>query len=702
MTTPKANLKRIRTNCRACGHAGCGAFVTVEDGKAIKIEPDKEHPISKGYMCRKARGFMQDMQYHPDRLKYPQKRIGERGENKWERISWDEALDTIANKLNLIKAESGPEAVVFGHGTGRSHHRFIYRLANLFGTPNVLANGHICYLPRLAVSKQLGIPVPIVDYDNHPKCIMSWGSNTINSHADEYIGVNLALNLKRNPKYIVVDPQPTQLAKKADLWLQLRPGTDVALALSMMHVMVKEDLYDHDFIENYSLGFDKFVERLEEYPPEVAEKITWVPKEKIIEAARLFATIKPAALQWGVGIEHNVNCANSDRSLIYMTALTGNLDEPGGNVLFGPPPGLPRMEFCGQNFHDSVDKMLGGTKYRLAASINRISPHVVWDAIEHADPYQVRALLIFGSNPMLARENTTRVKRCLEKVEFLVMADIFPTPSTALADIVLPAATWLEFNNIADYWKSHGYIFARPKIVEPLGEARGDVEIFNALGKRMGFEEEFWDEYEESLDYILAPAGVTWEEFKDIPYLCNKPRYRKYETEPFKSPSGKFEFYIQQNADWGYDPLPGHIEPPENPYREKEFLEKYPLILTTGARVQEYFGSEHRQSKILRKSHPHPLLHINPGTARERDIEDGDWVYIESPRGKVRHKAKYVEDLDPRVVAAEFGWWYPEQPAPEYGYRDCNINLLTDDLNVGPESGATNLKGLMCQVSRTA
>ena len=690
----------VHTNCRACGHAGCGVFVTLENGKAVNIRGDMDHPISKGYLCRKARGFIADIQYHKDRLLYPKKRVGERGEGKWERISWDEALGTIAEKFNQIKAENGPESVIFGHGTGRSHHRFVYRVANMFGSPNVLANGHVCYLPRLAVAKQLGMSVPIVDYDNHPECIMSWGSNTIKSNPDEYIGVNLGLNLKRKPRYIVVDPQRTQLAEKADIWLQLRPGTDVALAMAMMHVMVKEDLYDRHFVENYTAGFDEFCERLEQYPPEVGEEISWVPKEKIIEAARLFAQIKPAAIQWGVGIEHGVNCSNSDRVLIYMSALTGNLDAPGGNVMFGPPPGLPRMEFCGNQFLDSIDKMLGGTRYRLAASINRITPHVIWDAIETGEPYPVRAMIIMGSNPLVVRANTSRVYAALKKIEFLVVADIFPTPTTELADIVLPAKTWIEFDNIADYWKSHGYIFPRPKIVDAPGEAMADVEILNELGKKLGFEDSFWENYEESLDYILAPAGVTWEQFKEMDYLRNEPSYRKYETEGFKSKSGKLDFYIQQNKDWGYDPLPFHQEPPESPAREPEFLEKFPLVLTTGTRVQEYFGSEHRQSPLLRKTHPDPLLTIHPDTAAARNIEHGDWVYIESPRGKVKHKAKVSDGIDPRVVAAEFAWWYPERAAPDYGFRECNINFLTDDLNVGPESGSTNLKGLMCEVSK--
>ena len=310
-----------------------------------------------------------------------------------------------------------------------------------------------------------------------------------------YIGINLGLNLKRKPKYIVVDPQRTDLAKKADIHLQLRPGTDVALSMAMMHVMVKEALDDKHFVQHYTTGFEQFRERLEAYSPEVAAEISWVPKELIIKAARLFASIKPAAIQWGVGIEHGVNCANSDRTLIYVVALTGNLDVPGGNVMFGPPPELPCMEFCGQNFHSNIDRMLGVSRYRLAASINRITPHVIWDAIETGEPYPMRAMMINGSNPLAVRVNTAHVYEALQNIGFLVVADIFPTPTTELADIVLPAKTWLEFDNIADHWKSHGYLFPRPKILKVPGEALADVEMLNELGKKLGFADQFWDSY---------------------------------------------------------------------------------------------------------------------------------------------------------------------------------------------------------------
>jgi anaerobic selenocysteine-containing dehydrogenase len=676
-------------------------YVSVENGVPVNILPDREHPISKGYSCKKARASLELLQ-HPDRLLYPMQRIGARGEGKWRRLSWDDALTVIAERLNRIKAESGAESVVFGHGTGRDFHRFVYRVSNLFGSPNVLTPGHMCYLPRIAVCKALGMEIPLCDYDGQPECVVAWGSNHLISNPDEGKGINLARALSRGAKLIVIDPRRTLLAQKADLWLQLRPGTDSALALGMLRVIVDEGLYDRAFVEQYTTGFDALCERLAEYPLDVVERITWVPAEKIAAAARLYANTKPAALQWGVGIEQNLNCIDADRALVYLVALTGNLDVPGGNVVFGLPPGMPRAEF---SLFDALPasqraKMLGGNTYRLAATIGRITPHAVWDAVESGRPYPVRALVVFASNTLTARENARRVHEILrDRLEFFVATDIFRTPTTELADIVLPAAHWLENDNIAEYWKVHGYIFPRNKVIEPAGEARSDHVILNELGRKLGFEDRFWERYEDSLDYILERAGVTWEQFRDMPWLRTEPSYRKYEREGFRSASGKLDFFLQQYDAWGYDPLPKFIEPPESPAREAEFTARYPLILTTGMRIFNFFGSEHRQSSLLRKTHPDPLVEMHPETAAERDIADGDWVRIQSPRGEVRMRARVWDGIDRRVVAAEFGWWFPEKGPPDFGWSESNINILTDDgPPLDPGMGATNLKALMCQI----
>lgn len=695
--------ERIRTTCRACGHGGCGVYVELEGGRPVKITGDVAHPISKGYTCIKAHAAI-EVQEHPDRLKYPQERIGKRGEGKWRRLSWDEALEKTARRLNQIKAESGAESVVFGHGTGRDFHRFLYRVSNLFGSPNILTPGHMCYLPRIAICKALGMEIPMCDYDGHPQCVLVWGSNHLISNPDENKGINLGRSIRRGAKLIVIDPRENELTRMADLWLRLRPGTDAALALGMLHVLVKEGLYDREFVERYTTGFEALCDRLEQYTPEIVEGITWVPAAQIVEAARLYANIKPAALQWGVGVEQNLNCIDADRALIYLVALTGNLDVPGGNVIFGLPPGVPRAQF---SLFDELPesqrkKLLGGEKYRLGATINRITPHVVWDAIETGEPYPVRALVVFASNTLTARENASRVHAVLrDRIEFFVATDLFPTPATELADIVLPAAHWLENDNVADYWKVHGYLFPRNKVLEPVGEARSDHVILNDLGRRLGFGDRFWERYEDSLDYMLEPAGVTWNEFRKMPWLRSEPVYRKHELHGFQSASGKLDFYLQQYADWGYDPLPGYVEPPESPARESEFVSQYPLVLTTGNRVMNYFGSEFRQSSALRKSHPDPLVEMHPDTAAARGISDGDWVKIRSPRGEIRMRAKVKNGIDPRVVAAEFGWWFPEYGPPDYGWNESNINVLTDDAPpLDPGMGATNLKGLMCQIMK--
>ena len=694
--------ERVRTVCRACGHGGCGAWVTVKNGRVVRAEGDRSHPISKGYFCNKGRKAV-EMQYHPDRLKYPMRRVGSRGGGMWERLTWDEALTYVADRLNEIKAESGAESVVFGHGTGRDFHRFVYRVSNLFGSPNVLTPGHMCYLPRVAMSKLLGMDIPMVDYDHRPRCVLNWGSNHLISNPDENKGINLAQTLRDGAKLIVVDPRRTRLAKKADLFLQIRPATDSALAMGMMNVIVAEGLYDHEFVEKYTTGFDRLKERLERFPPERVEEITWVPKNLMIDAARLYATTNPAALQWGVGVEQNINCVDADRALIYLVALTGNLDVPGGNVIFGLPPGLPRSKFSlfDRLSPEQEAKILGGDRYKLAATINRITPHVVWDAIETGEPYPVRSLVVFASNTLTARENAGRVYDALKKLDFFVTADIFPTPTTELSDVVLPAATWFEHDNIAEYWKVHGYVFPRVTVVEPEAEARPDHIILNDLGRKLGFEDEFWDDYEDSLDHILEPVGVSWAQFREMPFLRSEPEFRKYEQEGFRSASGKLDFYLQQYADWGYDPLPDFVEPPESPAREQDFVNQYPLILITGHRIFNFFGSEHRQQGSLRDTHPDPRVEIHPETAAGEGIADGDWVNIATPRGRARLRAELTEDIDPRVVSAEFGWWFPERHTPDFGWRESNINMVTDDAPpLDPGMGATNLKGLMCRLEK--
>ena len=689
----------VKSHCRMC-HGGCGVLVYTKNGKVAKIAGDPGCPINNGTLCSKGIASVQ-LAYHPDRLTYPVRRVGAKGSGKWERVSWDEALDTIAERILLYKEKHGAESIVMGYGTGRENEAVIYRFSNLLGTPNVLTAGHFCYGPRIATSIITCGTNPIVDYENHPKCIMVWGNNLVISNPDCYKGESFSVSLDAGAKLIVVDPRLTRIAARADIWLQLRPGTDTALALGILNVIVNEELYDKDFVENYVYGWEPFVERVNKYPLNKVEEITWVSKEDIQQAARLFATTKPAAVQWGVAIEQQINCADNNRVLMALMGITGNIDVPGGQVLFK----TPNIRNVGQfGAHkklpkEQVGKRLGGERFRLAGKFAIINPKCVWDAILEEKPYPVKMLFFISSNPVMTRANAKEVYQALKKVEFMAVSDFFLTPTAELADIVLPAATWLEMDYIGDFWKRHGYILPRRKVVQ-IGKCRSDHEMLNDLAHRVGQGEYWWDNFEGGLDYILEPMGIKWQDFKKMEHIRGEVKYKKYKEEGFSTPTKKFELYSTLLEKWGYDPLPKFREAPESPVSSPELYKQYPYILITGARSPGFFHTENRQVPWLRELHKDPIVEIHPETAKKEGINEGDWVVIESPRGKVKQRVKIFAGIDPRIVAAQHAWWFPERKDPGHGWDESNINILTDNAYEGcdPAMGATNVRTLLCKI----
>jgi len=688
----------IRSNCRTC-HGGCGVLVHLKDGHITKIEGDPDFPTNRGTMCSKGLATLQ-LVYHPDRIKYPLKRAGSKGEGRWQRITWDEALDTIARKLKQVQRDYGSESIALGQGTAREYDAFLSRFANLLGTPNVFGAGHMCYLPRLGAALITCGNLPVCDYESNPACVMVWGSNIVWTNPDEYTGENLSRVLSQGAKLIVVDPRLTYLAGRADIWLQLRPGTDTALALAMANVIVNEELYDREFVDKYIYGWDKFVERVQEYPPDKVEPITWVPADKIRQAARLYARTRPACIQWGVAIEQTINSIDNNRILIDLMAITGNLDAPGSNAFFVPPLMRTMSQFT---FYEKLPpeqkrKMLGGDRYKLARRMRLVTPKMIWDAVLTGKPYPIKAILIHGSNPVITRANASEVYRALSQVEFLVVADFFLTPTAELADIVLPAATWLESECIGGHFFRHGYIFPRKKIVQ-IGECWPDHQILNELGKRLG-QKEWGSTVDADLDLILEPSGLNWQQVRERSYLRGEMEYRKYERKGFSTPTGKVELYSTVFDEWGYDPLPQYREIPESPISTPELASEYPYILITGARSPVFFHSEHRMIPWLREIHPDPIVEIHPDTARKHGISNGDWVFIESPRGRIKQRAKLTAGINPMVVAAEHGWWFPEIKSPDHGWQESNVNLLTDNNPEGYDvaMGSTNLRVLLCKI----
>jgi anaerobic selenocysteine-containing dehydrogenase len=693
--------KIYKSACRTC-HGGCGVLVHVEDGKVVKVKGDPESPLNKGKLCPKGAASVENL-YHPDRLKHPLKRAGKRGEGKWDRISWDEALDTIVSKINEIKDSHGIESVGIGMGTGRHHFMHVLRFANALGTPNWCEPGTAqCFVPRILTGIMTYGDLPICDYygDVNPACVLVWGHNPTESGPDGELQFTIKECIKKGTKLIVVDPRQTDLARKADVWLQVRPGTDDALALSMMNVIIGEELYDKEFVEKWTVGFDQLAQRVSEHPPEWAEKITWVPAEDIRKAARLFAETKPATLEWGVGLEHTPNCLQTVRAVGLLPGITGNIDVPGGFILGMHAVGDP--DPLAWNLSDEIkDKRMGADQFKVLCSRDALigSAHIpaLFGAMRTGKPYPVKAFLIFGNNGLVTYGQSKQVYESFMSLDFLSVMDLYMTPTAELADIVLPAASWLELDQVCGFPLVAGNVGLVTRKVAQIGECRQDEEVFVDLAGRLDLEVGT-ESIHEIFDQQLEPHGLTFAEARQKGFVSVPFRYRKYEEAGFMTQSGKVELASSYLESLGYDPVPYYEEPPETPYSAPELAKEYPLVLTSGGRIQQFFCSEHRQIASLRKHHPDPIVEINPETAAGLDIQEGDWVWIETARGRIQQRAK-LTPMDPRVVNVQYGWWFPEEEGPEYGVWKSNANVLT---NMGPPHdpalGTYQLRALLCKV----
>ena len=701
--------KIVRTVCQGC-HPECGVLVQVEDGEVTQIEGDPKHPFSRGAICQKGREYYK-FTYHPDRVKHPLKRAGGKGEGKWEAISWEQALTEIAAKVTEIRDRYGPFSNGVMHGTGpRSSPSASRLLANALGTPNVVSvDLHICMVPaKVGDILTFGESITLEagpDYLSS-KCILVCGANPLISHLPRGIDI---LEARRNnqAKLIVIDPRLTTLASKADLWLQVRPGTDGALILALINVIITEGLYDKEFVDKWCHGFDQLASRIEGYTPEKAEMITWVPAEKIRAAARMYATTKPASLHQRVAVNQNMSSTQTSRALAVLIALTGNLDVAGGNLFPTPMKGL--IPESPHEIDREIDEnRIGSREYPLISG-----PEASWKFVHGAlaieamltdRPYPLKSLFCFGGNPVMVMPDTKKVWEALNKLELFVVVDFFITPSAELADYVLPSATWLERDDLCHIPYTN-LIAARQKAIEPLFESREDTTIVLQLVQEIPWaDRKFmpWNSSHERNHYRVKGMGITFDEFKEKGYLSVEPQYKKYEQKGFRTPTGKVELYSSIFEKHGYDPLPGYIEPPQSPLSSPELMTEYPLILITGARCMEYYHSQGHDIPSLRQRVPYPEIEVHPDTAKEKNMKDGDWVWVETPQVKgerVRFKLKVTSGIDPRVVHAVHAWWYPEKPAPEHGCFESNINvILTDDPPRETICGSVPLRGTLCNI----
>ncbi|MEM4187824.1 MAG: molybdopterin-dependent oxidoreductase [Candidatus Hadarchaeum sp.] len=673
----------IKTVCRICS-GECGLDVYVHDGKIVKVEGMKEHPINRGEICPKAEAAI-DYVYSPDRLKYPLKRDGD----SWKRISWDEALTTIALELTRIKKEYGSRALAVYLGQGVDYYEnkwYARRFCDVYGTPGYYSVDSMCYRARVIAHRLTYGAMSVADQENS-KCILMWARNEYNAILPR---AKKALKaLENGAKLIVVDPVRTFFAKRADIHLRPRPGTDCALALAMLNVIISEGLYDKEFVERWTVGFEKLAEHVKKYPPENVEEITWVKADDIVKAARLYASTKPACINQGNSIDLQANGVQTSRALAIMQAITGNLDVPGGNIY------SPRLRLTNLGFPKMVsEKPFGADEHPIQYEHTREGQAMVLiNKLISGDPYQIRAMIVSGGNPALQMPNYNKVKAALEKLDFLVVMDVFMTATAEFADIVLPAATFLEKTELLDFGAVMGvpYVMLRKKVIEPIGEAWPDWKFWFELGKKMGYGEYFpWDDVREAIDVLLKPTGYSVKILEELPggFYYDYPRYRKYLDEGFSTPSKKVELYSETLKKYGYDPLPTYVEPSESPVSTPELAGEYPLILTTGSRILEYTHSQLRNIPPLREKVPHPLAEIHPETAKRYGIADGEMIVVKTRRGSIKIKARLTEDMNPQVVHVQHGW------------KEANANVLTDEANRDPISGFPAIKSLLCSIER--
>ncbi len=656
-----------------------------------------------------------DVMYHPDRLRYPLKRLGARGEGRWQRISWEEALNAIADRLKGIKEKFGPEAIHVSCGSGQKHIgiQATKMAERLWPTPNTHLGRYTCIHPDvMANSVTFG---DTITYEFGPdygdaKCIVFWGSEPDVATPAQARVVHRAL--RQGSKLMVIDPRPIPMAKRADLWLRLRPGTDMALALSMAHVIINEGLYDRKFVEEYCHGFDRLKAHVQKYTPEWGADVTGLTQEEIIQAARLYAENRPGCvyIRLGSGAQQ-VTSTQTCRAISILIAITANVDARGGNLLYYKTfrealMWHPYLMFWGVKPPAAInEKRLGAKEYPLMHKRGLCHIPTTIRAMEEG---RVRAMWCIADNLIVAEMDNQRIWDILKnKLDFLFVSDLFMTPTAELADIVLPAAFYPECDQLVEaFGHPSSTVTAFRKAVEPQGECKDDREVAIEIGKRMGMDVSPWDTLEDYLNWMLKYQGMSFKELLQKPNatLTFPRKFERYRdsTPPFATPTGKVELYSTIFEAMGVDPLPVFQEPPESPRRTPELFKKFPFIYTH-YRIHGYMHSEGRQVRRQRQLAPAPLLQMNPERAKALGIHEGDWVYLETPKsagkGKLKYRVQLIPGMHPDVVAGPHAWWFPEKPQPDHGCFESNINaLVTLEPPFDPVVGVPQVRAILCRV----
>ena len=687
-------IKWVKTHCSRMDHGGCGLIVGVRGNRILKVKGNREGYLNNGYICPK--GIISpDRLTHPRRLKYPVKRVSKRGEGKWERITWPEAIETICENFLKIKDNYSAKGIAFCQGMPKGIEHFgLIRLSNVFGSPNVVMTQDVCHAPREITGVHTCGFYPVADLHHKTKLVLLWGSNITSTNEEGQICSLLINQIKNGTELIIIDPRKIDLNKKAKYLLQIRPGADNALALAFLNVIIEEGLYDRDFVEKWCRGFADFSDHVRQYTPERMSDVTWVPASLIRKAARYYSGAHPAAIQWGNAIEQNINTFDTTRAITCLMAICGNLDVPGGNIHATEPDILHLGELVRADLLPSKKKEMIHAYNNAIPRMMTVPPALFRKAVLDDSPYPVRGAYMQGTNPLLTYADSRMTLRALMKLDFLAVSDIFMTPTAYFADIVLPTATSFEFNDIGHIGLGHGYILARPKLVDPPKECWPEIKIINELGKRLTPSEYWYRDYNDFIEDILRPTGMNFKQFAEQGYLKGAEQYKKYEKNGFKTPTAKVELCLSKAGELGLPRFPSFTALPEDDDPN------YPLVLTS-RKSRFYLHSSYRWIERLRSYAPLPTTDIHPETAARYGVLEGDEVIIKTRTGEIRQYAHLSDKIHPRVIYCSFGWWFPEATAEtQYNWERSNFNVLTSAEKLGREFGTPNVKGIVCNIKK--
>jgi anaerobic selenocysteine-containing dehydrogenase len=675
------------TVCRLCS-ACCPVIATVEGGRLVRAERKSFRPPEKRLHCPKLAAAAQIV-HSPDRIKRPLIREG----GGFRETSWDEALDRVAGEFRRLRETDGARSVAWLRGMAAdwgAQWDYANRLMNAFGSPNTIGNGSVCHVARdmahCYVYGAMTLPQP-----KDSRCIVIWGKNDRNTSP----GVCEAIFHAREQgaKLIVVDPVKTPFAAQADIWLQVKPGWDGPLAMAMLNEIIAGGLYDVAFVRDYGLGFEDLAKAAAAFPADKVAAETWLDPATIGAAARLYATTKPACIIDGNGLDMQLQTFEATRAVSMLRALTGNLDRPGGDFI---PQAVPltniqlKARLPAGTVPITVDYPLFD---EFHPTWGRHVQSCVIDAILDEKPYPVRMLVVQSGNPAVTMTDAGRVRRALQKLQCLVVIDLFMNRTAEMAHVILPAASCFEKSQLNRSSMRNSPVILQDRVIDRVGESRSDGEILFDLGRRLGLAADFpWESTEAAIDAQLAPSGLTVVRLREHPEgLRAEPLYyEKYRTKGFDTPSGKVEFSSGRLAAAGHPAVPFQAGALAEPLSFAADCGEGALIGMSGERTNPFTHTQYRRLPALIRQDPEGFADIHPADAAARGIADGQWLRIETPRGKVRMKARISDLVHPGSIRLGWGWGELDPAA--------NVNNLTDDDRRDPVTGTPANRSFYCRI----